>query len=202
MYDHDVIVWADVETTGLRPEDGHQLLEIACLVTDTKLNILDDDGYEVRIRHKLDDVMPLADDYVREMHTTSGLWTKIARGDGSGTYEQVDWALTNYIKQFAPEPRQARLAGNSVRLDANFIDAFLPTTSAHLHYRILDISSIAYEAQIFWGIPYLPKEMRHEAMSDIRESIEELRYLREQTKIRASAARRSDLEQLYIELAG
>ena len=97
---------------------------------------------------------------------------------GGKHYEVIDDEAVHYIQQFAPEPRQARLAGNSVRLDANFIDEFLPRTSAHLHYRILDVSSIAFEACEVRGVQPFKKDYLHEAMSDIRESIDELRYLR------------------------
>lgn len=173
---NDVIVWADVETTGLNAKKDF-LLEIAVLVTDLDLNILDNTGYHAYVNHTKEIVYNKANDYVREMHTATGLWDKL--GDGKHTWD-IDQELVDYIKQFAPWQRTARLAGNSVRLDANFIDHWLPQTANHLHYRILDVSSIGFEAYEFKGIPEFLKNGTHEAMSDIRESIEELRYLRKQ----------------------
>jgi Oligoribonuclease (3''->5'' exoribonuclease) len=168
------IVWADVETTGLRAGRPDQLLEIAVLITDLDLNILDEAGRTCVARHHKD-VRDLADDYVKNMHDSTGLWNKVEYGY---PYQIIDDVVTSYVKLFAPEPRQARLAGNSVRLDANFIDEFLPSLSAHLHYRILDVSSIAFEACEVRGVQPFKKDYLHEAMSDIRESIDELRYLR------------------------
>ena len=172
----EVIVWGDVETTGLDAKKDF-LLEIAVLVTDLDLNILDDTGYHAYVSHIKEIVYNRANDYVREMHTTSGLWDKL--GDGSKHTWEIDTELLEYIQQFAPGQRTARLAGNSVRLDANFFDSWLPKTANHLHYRILDVSSIAFEADIR-DIPLFPKAGTHEAMTDIRESIEELRYLRKE----------------------
>lgn len=169
----DVITWIDVETTGIKAADN-RLLEVACVMTDTDLNILDEEGYHADIFNDPDFVYDLANDYVKAMHSTSGLWGRLAYGK---PLDQVDIELQAYIAQFAPEARQARLAGNSVRLDANYIDEYLPLTSEHLHYRIIDVSSIAYEATLR-GIDIYRKAGTHEAMIDIRESIEELRYLR------------------------
>lgn len=170
-----VIVWADMESTGLKPGRPDQLLEVAALVTDYNLNILDEEGYHGIALHEKRDVVGIANDYVTEMHLKTGLWDKVKYGI---PYYEMDRELLAYIKQFAPEPRQARLAGNSVRLDANFFDEFLPLTAEHLHYRILDVSSIAFEANAVRGIEVFHKKLEHSAMSDIRESIEELRYLR------------------------
>jgi len=171
----NVIVWADVETTGLRAHKNY-LLEIAVLVTDLDLNILDDTGYHAVVNHHKGFVYNHANDYVRNMHTTSGLWDRLESGT---PLWKIDEEVLTYIKQFAPTQRTARLAGNSVRLDANFFDEWLPRSAEHLHYRILDVSSIAFEAHIR-GIPLFPKAETHEAMTDIRESIEELRYLRKE----------------------
>jgi len=171
----NVIVWADVETTGLTAHKDF-LLEIAVLITDLDLNILDDTGYHAYVNHDRQFVYNKANPYVRDMHTTSGLWDKLKGGKHTW---QIDTELLAYIKQFAPWQRTARLAGNSVRLDANFFDQWLPQTANHLHYRILDVSSLAFEADIR-DIPLFPKAGTHEAMTDIRESIEELRYLRKE----------------------
>ena len=170
-----VIVWADMESTGLRSGRSDQLLEVAVLITDFDLNILDEAGFHAIAKHEKRDMVGIANDYVTQMHLKTGLWDKV---DNGTPYYQMDRELLAYIKEFAPEERQARLAGNSVRLDANFFDEFLPLTAAHLHYRILDVSSIAFEANAVHRIEVFHKKLEHTAMSDIRESIEELRYLR------------------------
>lgn len=170
----EVIVWADVETTGLRPGRPDQLLEIAAIVTDLELNALGDSFHRV-VYQDTQEVYELADEYVQNMHTETGLWDRLGEGD---SLEDVDDAFIRFIKTHAPDARQARLAGNSVRLDANFIDEFLPQSSRHLHYRLLDVSSLAFEAYTVRDFEPFHKTFTHSAMSDIRESIEELKYIR------------------------
>lgn len=172
----DIIVWTDTETSGISPANNH-LLEIACIVTDTGFNVLDESGFEATIRYAPADVFAIrdaADDFVKDMHDKSGLWGRLPSGTNVG---QVDQDLVEYIRQFAPAPRQGRFAGNSLRLDMNFIDAFLPATAAHMHYRSIDVSSLAYVAQIKFGVPYFEKELRHEARADILESLAEMRHV-------------------------
>lgn len=176
----DVIVWIDVETTGTNPQEDH-LLEVAALVTDTQLNLLDDEGYHAVIHYPERDAAWIREDaapIVQEMHDKSGLWGRLS-APGSVHRSSAEQGLLEYIKRFAPEPRRARIAGNSVRLDLNFLDADMPDVAEHLHYRIIDVSTVAALAG-WWGKgPTFRKELKHEAMSDIRESIDELRFLRE-----------------------
>lgn len=104
--------------------------------------------------------------------------------------EAVDARLTAYVKRLVPEPRTARIAGNSVRLDLNFTDRFLPNLAAHLHYRMLDVTSWAGPAQWWVGLDVFPKQLAHTAMADIRESIAEMKHLREHlglNRVRPSA---------------
>lgn len=181
----DVIVWVDVETSGLNPwfgpESRRALLEVACLVTDTELNILDESGFEAMVEYSPEMVARLRDGaqpLVREMHDRNGLWDRLASGEGLSLYE-LDGALLSYVSEFAPDPRVARLGGNSVRLDLNFLEAHLPMTYGHLHYRFIDVTSVATLAGWWGGVPVFSKAGNHTAMSDIRESIAELRALKE-----------------------
>lgn len=173
---NNVIVWADVETTGLHAGSPDKLLEVAAFVTDLDLNLLDDSGYQAVVRYENpDEVRDVADDFVKNMHDKTELWQKLPEGK---PLEQIDAELTAYIKLFAPEARQGRLAGNSVRLDANFIEEFLPAVSAHLHYRLLDVSAVAFEFCEVRGVPWFKKQHTHRALDDIRESIAELKHIR------------------------
>lgn len=175
---HDRIAWIDVETDGLKAHEK-SLLEVACLVTDTDLNILDDTGFEAVILYspdRVDQMKANADPFVLDMHNTSGLWDKLPYGT---PVSQVDLALFDYIRQFSPNKHQARLGGNSVRLDLNFVDEWLPQTYNHLHYRFIDVTTVATLGEWWVDAPIFHKVKAHTAMSDIRESIAELKYLRE-----------------------
>lgn len=175
------IIWGDVETTGLV---GHQenLLEVAFLVTDLDLNLLDEGGYESTILYTPEESAAMraaADPFVQDMHDTSGLWAKVTDPEWAKPKAQVDAEALAYIQSFVPEKRTARLGGNSVRLDLNFLEEHLPGTYGHLHYRMADVSSLCGFAQWWGGVPLFEKARAHTAMADIKESIAELRYLRE-----------------------
>jgi len=168
--------WIDVETTGLDAEGKH-LLEVACIVTDADLNILHSNGFQAVVRYSVQEVVGLmleANDYVVEMHTKTGLWDRLTSGKPA---EEVDASLRNYLASFSPA-RTMPVAGNSVRLDMNFIDKHLPLTSAHLDYHMRDVSSIAGMASDWYDLPWFDKASDHTAMTDIRESIRELRHYR------------------------
>lgn len=174
------IVWADVETDGLKTRGGH-LLEVAVLVTDPELNILDEDGYEAVVKHTEGTVRLMreaANPFVREMHDKTGLWVECTRKTAKPLTE-IDAQLFKYLHKFG-RPRTMPLAGNSVRLDFNFIEEFLPKTYGHLDYHMIDVSSVAGLAHRWYpDLPRPEKKSDHTAMVDIRESIKELRYYRE-----------------------
>lgn len=178
----DMLLWLDVETTGLDPHGRDVLLEVGAIGTDLGLNevtepfervVRFDAGERDRLRSEV------ASDFVRRMHDESGLWDRLPEGT---PLDQVDQDLSDFIDSFAPNPRQARLAGNSVsRVDVPFSEVFLPLSTARLHYRILDISSLAFaHADVFgWVDGYYPKKKRHRGLDDIRESLAEARWLRD-----------------------
>ncbi len=175
----DRIVWGDVETTGLKDHE-HALLEIAVVVTDTQLNILDEEGFHAVVYYPAtvaEELRSISDEYVQRMHDDTGLWAKLPRGK---LLSVIDAELAEYIQRFAPNPRQAYLAGNSIRLDRNFIETYLPQVDAHMHYRMVDVTTPALLAQ-WWIDPELvyQKQYTHSARKDIRESIEELRFHRD-----------------------
>ena len=170
------LVWIDCEMTGLDPEKDC-LVEIAVVITNSDLEPVDD-GLDLVIRPREDSLANMGD-YVREMHTTSGLINEFASGLELADAEAK---VLEYIKQYIPEPRQAPLAGNSIGTDRMFINRYMPELDQHLHYRNIDVSSIKelsrrWYPRVYFQLP--KKDGGHRALADINESIQELRYYRE-----------------------
>lgn len=177
MTNVDRIVWGDVESTGIEAYGGEKLLQVAILVTDTDLNILDEDGFEAVVQYtdaEVEEMKKSVIPYVLDMHTKTGLWERLPEGK---PLNQVEEEALAYIKRFAPEQHQAWLGGNSITLDRGFIAVNLPRILSHLHYRSVDVTSIGGPANWWYGYSF-KKELRHEALSDIRESIAELKEYR------------------------
>lgn len=177
------IAWIDVETSDLNPWRGARLLEIACVVTDGDLNILDEDGYSAVVKYTLGDtrlMMQKANPFVREMHEKTGLWAAASQR-GAKSITTIDKELARYLAQFNANRSRLPLAGNSVRLDLNVVEAFLPMTYQQLDYRVIDVSSVREIADRWYATPHYEKDPAgwHTADADIRESIKELRYYRE-----------------------
>lgn len=169
----------DVETTGLIAHQGF-LLEIACIVVDADLNILDDEGYQAVVSYDELEVVILrdeADRRVREMHDKTGLWDRLTSEDAKPLH-QIDQELSEYLARFG-EPRTMPLVGNSPRLDFNFIDEHLPITSMFLDYHMRDVSTIAGAAEDWYGQTNFVKGNDHTAMTDVRECIKEFRHYRD-----------------------
>ncbi|WP_177426634.1 oligoribonuclease [Knoellia remsis] len=172
----DRIVWIDCEMTGLSLETD-ALVEVAALVTDFELNILGD-GVDVVIRPP-DAALAQMGDFVRQMHSTSGLIDELASGV---TLEEAQRQVLDYVREWVPEPRKAPLGGNTVGTDRGFLARDMPELETHLHYRIIDVSSVKelsrrWFPRAFFAAP--EKSGGHRALADIRESIAELRYYRE-----------------------
>jgi oligoribonuclease len=171
----DRIVWIDCEMTGLSLEND-ALVEVAALVTDFELNILGE-GVDVVIR-PTEEALAQMGDFVREMHTKSGLLTELADGV---TMEQAQRLVLDYVREWVPEPRKAPLGGNTVATDRGFLARDMPELEEHLHYRIVDVSSIKELSRRWYPRAYFAapaKNGGHRALADIRESIAELRYYR------------------------
>jgi oligoribonuclease len=170
------LVWIDCEMTGLDLEND-ALVEIAVLVTDDLLNVLGE-GVDVVIRPPAEAVAHMPE-VVREMHTTSGLLTEL---DGGTTLADAEARVLAYVREHVPDPRKAQLAGNSVATDRGFIARDMPALDEHLHYRIVDVSSIKELARRWFPRAYYnapTKRGGHRALADILESIEELKYYRD-----------------------
>ncbi|MET9861178.1 oligoribonuclease [Streptomyces smyrnaeus] len=173
---NDRMVWIDCEMTGLSLSDD-ALIEVAALVTDSELNVLGD-GVDIVIRppaHALE-AMP---EVVREMHTTSGLLEEL---DAGTTLADAEARVLAYVREWVPDAGRAPLCGNSVSTDRGFLARDMPALDGHLHYRIVDVSSIKELARRWYPRAYYnspEKNGNHRALADIRESIAELRYYRE-----------------------
>jgi oligoribonuclease len=172
----DRLVWIDLEMTGLHTE-RHVIVEIACLVTDSQLELVDD-GIDIVVHQ---DAAALAgmDDFVRKMHTKSALLPQIEAST-------VDLAtagarVLEYIKGHVPHAGQAPLCGNSIGVDRRFLDRGLPEIDQYLHYRSIDVSSFKELCRRWYPDVYRNrpgKKETHRALDDIRESVAELRYYR------------------------
>ncbi len=171
----DNLVWIDCEMTGLNVELDC-LVEIAVVITNSELEILDE-GLNIVIKPRPESWANM-NDFVRNMHTESGLINDVESGLDLADAEQL---ILDYVKQYVPEARQSPLAGNSIGTDRMFLNRYMPSLDQHLHYRNIDVSSIKELTRRWYPRAYfqLPKkEGGHRALADILESITELRYYR------------------------
>ena len=157
--------------------DRDALIEVAALVTDSELNVLGE-GVDVIIRPPAEALEGMPE-VVRQMHTASGLLDELA--DGLTMTEAQERVLA-YVREHVPEAGKTPLCGNSVATDRGFLSRDMPELEGHLHYRIVDVSSIKELSRRWFPRAYFQapaKRGNHRALADIQESIEELRYYRE-----------------------
>ncbi|OJJ51532.1 hypothetical protein ASPZODRAFT_57175 [Penicilliopsis zonata CBS 506.65] len=176
----DPLVWIDCEMTGLDSETD-QIIQICCFITDADLNLLEPEGFETII-HQPDATMSAMSEWCIDTHSRSGLTAAVQAS--TITPSTAASSLLAYIQRYVPQPRVGLLAGNSVHADKAFL-AKGPYAAVlqHLHYRIVDVSTIK-EAARRWASDELlrevpPKREVHLARDDILESIEEMRFYRE-----------------------
>jgi oligoribonuclease len=173
---NDRLVWIDCEMTGLDLRHD-ALIEIAALVTDGSLNVLGE-GVDLVV-HADESALSAMPDVVRDMHARSGLTDEVRHS--TVTLREAEDRVLAYIREHVPEPRTAPLAGNSIATDRGFLARDMPVLDAHLHYRMVDVSSIKelcrrWFPRVFYAKP--EKGMAHRALADIQESIRELDYYR------------------------
>ena len=169
------IVWVDCEMTGLDIEKD-EICEIAVIVTDGELKPVDE-GIQIVVKPS-DSAMANMGDFVRQMHTDSGLLSEIPNGNSASAAELL---VLDYLKKYITEPKTAPLAGNSIGTDRMFLIKYMPNLDAFLHYRNIDVSSLKelvrrWYPRVYFNLP--KKNGAHRALADIRESIQELRYYR------------------------
>ncbi|MDA3017832.1 MAG: oligoribonuclease [Actinomycetota bacterium] len=167
----------DLEMTGLDPAT-EVIVEIATLITDDDLNVIAE-GPDLVINQP-EAVLSTMDPVVVEMHTKSGLLTAIRAS--TVTLEQAGTATLEFIKQHVVEPRTIPLCGNSIGTDRRFLARYFPEIENHLHYRSVDVSTIKELVKRWYpGIEITrpTKSGAHRALDDVRESIRELKFYRE-----------------------
>ena len=173
-----MLVWMDLEMTGLDPAKD-VIVEIATIVTDDELEIVAE-GPDLVI-HQPPEALARMDDVVREMHTRSGLLPAIEAS--TITLEQAGKETMEFLVHHLPGAGVVPLCGNSIGTDRRFLAAYLPDIEDYLHYRSIDVSSIKELVKRWYpekraGRPR--KERNHRALDDIRESVAELRYYKDE----------------------
>ncbi len=173
---NDRLVWIDLEMTGLEPQ-RHVIVEVAAVITDAELNILDD-GIDLVV-HATEEQLAEMDDFVTTMHANSGLDKEIR--ESTLTIEEAEDAVLKLVEKHCDPSHPAPLAGNSIATDRAFIRAYMPRLDAALHYRMIDVSTIKELARRWHPRAYYnqpEKGMAHRALQDIIESIRELDFYR------------------------
>lgn len=166
------LVWIDLEMTGLDP-DKDKILEIAVIITDKDLNVIDE-GFDLVIHEEK--VEELMTDVVKELHSTNNLVEQVK--NSKTTLEEAEEKALALVKKHCLEG-ETLLCGNTIWCDRRFIIKHMPKLNSFFHYRMIDVSTIK-ELAVRWYpnlAPFMKKES-HRALDDIKESIEELKYFR------------------------
>jgi oligoribonuclease len=169
------LVWLDMEMTGLSPETD-RILEVAVVITDSQLNTVA--AAPVMVVHQPDEALAAMDDWNRSTHGRTGLIDKVKAS--VLTEAGVEDALLAFLAEHVPS-RTSPLCGNSICQDRRFLARWMPRLEAYLHYRNLDVSTLKELARRWRPeiAKRLTKQGKHEALADIYESIDELKYYRE-----------------------
>ncbi len=173
--DQNNLVWLDMEMTGLDP-GRDRIIEMAIVVTDSQLNTVAE--APVLVVHQPDCVLDAMDDWNKATHARSGLIAKVK--DSTLTEAEAEQRCLDFLVQQVPS-RTSPICGNSICQDRRFLARTMPRLEAYFHYRNLDVSTLKelvkrWKPELAKG---LSKHGKHEALADIYESIEELKYYRE-----------------------
>jgi oligoribonuclease len=168
------LIWLDMEMTGLQP-DSDRIIEVAMVVTDAQLNVLAESP--VWVVHQPAEVLDAMDSWNKGTHRKSGLIERV--NASSATEAQVEAAALEFLKPFVPASTSP-MCGNSICQDRRFLVRWMPKLEAYFHYRNLDVSTLKelvkrWKPEVLKGFL---KEGKHEALADIHESVEELKFYR------------------------
>lgn len=169
------LIWVDCEMTGLDIFND-ELCEVSVVPTDFDLTVLDE-GIDLVIKPS-QQALDHMNDFVRSMHTSSGLIDEMKKGLALADAERQ---IIEYVKKFLPVNGKAHLAGNTIGSDKKFLDHYMPNLMSLLHYRSIDVSTLKELARRWYPNVYLNKPEKHgghRALADIIESMDELRYYR------------------------
>ncbi len=178
-----------------------KLIEVAVLITDSELNVLDP-GLDLIIGAD-DAALDGMDDVVQEMHRKSGLTEEVRAS--TLTVAEAEQQILAYVKRFAPERRSAPLCGNSIATDRGFLARDMPELDDHLHYRMVDVSSVKELARRWFPRVYFAqpaKGLAHRALADIIESVRELAYYRRTLFVPAPGPSSSQAKSAADEVVG
>lgn len=173
----DLLVWLDMEMTGLDPE-RERIIEVATIITDGQLTELGT-GPELVI-HQADDVLAAMDDWNKKHHGGSGLVDRVKASTVSDA--DAETQTIEFINKHCGAKERPVLAGNSIHQDRRFIHRYMPALDKRLHYRMVDVSTIKELARRWYPqlVSKIPqKKETHRALDDIRESIDELRFYKQ-----------------------
>lgn len=168
------LVWIDLEMTGLDIKND-LIIEIAVIISDSQMkNFIT--GPEIII-YQPSIIMDNMNDWCKKTHGESGLTQKVK--DSNNSMKEVEKQVLDFIKLHIPEPCKGILAGNSIHIDRQFLLKDMPLITDHLHFRIIDVSSIKELVKNWYPeLPLFKKKWGHRALDDIKESIDELKYYR------------------------
>jgi oligoribonuclease len=173
--DQNNLAWLDMEMTGLDP-DRDRIIEIAIVITDSQLNVVAESP--ALVVHQADSVLDAMDDWNKSTHARSGLIAKVKASTLAEA--EVEQRYLDFLAQYLPA-KASPICGNSICQDRRFLARHMPRLEAYFHYRNLDVSTLKelvkrWKPELAKG---LTKHGKHEALADIYESIEELKYYRE-----------------------
>ena len=192
------LVWVDCEMTGLDPAVD-ELVEVAVVITDYDLNPVDE-GFQVVIKPN-SKALEQMNDFVRDMHATSGLLDQL---EGGLDLAEAEAQVLGYIQQFVPDAQSAPLAGNTIGTDRMFLQKYMPRVHEHLHYRNIDVSTIKELSKQWFPKAYYQspdKNGGHRALADILESIRELAYYRNAVFVDAPGPATTELKAISESIA-
>jgi len=184
--------------TGLDPAVD-ELIEVAVVITDYDLAPVDE-GFQVVIKPSAE-ALEQMNDFVRDMHATSGLLDQLETGLDLA---EAEAQVLSYIQQFVPDAQSAPLAGNTIGTDRMFLQKYMPLVHEHLHYRNIDVSTIKELSKQWFPKAYYQspeKNGGHRALADILESIRELAYYRSAVFVDAPGPATTELKAISESIA-